>query len=121
MRKQSDIEAWMLEHKEYVAAHIEKGFAQAERGELIDGDIAFEILRQRRAQRQKQKKSGLSGNQRQTRVLTLLWRWLNLHKLPSKTAFDAEVAVGHAVVQRRGDSHDFAVLLVNRQVAAYAA
>jgi predicted transcriptional regulator len=40
---------WMLDQREAVAAHIEKGFAQAERGELIDGDAAVEMLRQPRA------------------------------------------------------------------------
>jgi predicted transcriptional regulator len=34
-----------------VAAHIAAGFAQAERGELIDGDAAVEQLRRRRAER----------------------------------------------------------------------
>ena len=48
-----DLEDWMLERREAIAAHIEKGFAQAERGELIDGDAAIEMLRQRRAERLK--------------------------------------------------------------------
>jgi predicted transcriptional regulator len=43
----------MVEQREAVAAHIEAGFAQAERGELIDGDVAVEMLRQRRAERLK--------------------------------------------------------------------
>ena len=43
----------MLEEREAVGAHIEQGFAQAERGELIDGDAAIEMLRQRRAERRK--------------------------------------------------------------------
>jgi len=34
-----------------IAAKIEHGFAQAERGELTDGDEAFEQLRQRRDRR----------------------------------------------------------------------
>jgi hypothetical protein len=46
-----DLGDWMLEQREAVAAHIEKGFAQAERGDLVDGDAAVEMLRQRRAQR----------------------------------------------------------------------
>jgi len=53
IREQLDLEDWMLEEREAIAAHIEKGFAQAERGELIDGDAAVEILRQRRAERPK--------------------------------------------------------------------
>lgn len=47
------LEDWMFEQREAIAAHIEKGFAQAERGELVNGDTAVEILRQRRAQRLK--------------------------------------------------------------------
>ena len=43
----------MLERREAIAAHIETGFAQAERGELIDGDAALQMLRQRRADRPK--------------------------------------------------------------------
>jgi predicted transcriptional regulator len=39
------------EQRESVTEHIEKGFAQAERGELIDGDAAIAMLRQRRAER----------------------------------------------------------------------
>jgi hypothetical protein len=34
-----------------VAAQIATGFAQAERGELMDGDVAIEMLHQRRAAR----------------------------------------------------------------------
>ena len=51
IREQLDLQDWMIEQREAVAAHIEKGFAQAERGELIDGDAAIEMLRQRRAAR----------------------------------------------------------------------
>jgi predicted transcriptional regulator len=39
------LEDWMLEQREAISAHIETGFAQAERGELIDGDAAIEMLR----------------------------------------------------------------------------
>ncbi len=53
IREQLDLEDWMFEHRESIAAHIERGFAQAERGELIDGDVAIEMSRQRRAARQK--------------------------------------------------------------------
>ena len=42
---------WMLEQREAIAAHIEEGFAQSERGELIDGYVAIAMLRQRRAER----------------------------------------------------------------------
>ena len=53
IREQLDLEDWMIEQREAVAAHIEKGFLQAERGELIDGDAAVELLRKRRAERLK--------------------------------------------------------------------
>jgi len=51
IREQLDLEDWMLEEREGVAAHIRAGFAQAERGELIAGDVALEMLRRRRAER----------------------------------------------------------------------
>ena len=53
IREQLQLEDWMVEQREAVATHIETGFAQAERGELIDGDTAVEMLRQRRAERLK--------------------------------------------------------------------
>src|ERR1039458_10239498 len=53
IRGQLDLEDWMFEQREAIAAHVEKGFAQAERGESIDGDAAVEMLRQRRAERLK--------------------------------------------------------------------
>ncbi len=53
IREQLGLEDWMLEQRETVAAHIAKGFAQAERGELIDGDTVLEVLRQRHAERLK--------------------------------------------------------------------
>jgi len=49
------LEDWMIEQREEIAAHIAEGFAQAERGELIDGDIVIAMLRERRAQRLKSK------------------------------------------------------------------
>jgi predicted transcriptional regulator len=52
-REQLDLEDWMFERREAIAAHISKGFAQAERGELLDGDIAVEMLRQQHAGRLK--------------------------------------------------------------------
>jgi predicted transcriptional regulator len=41
----------MLADKEAIAAQIEEGFAQAERGELVDADQAAQILQNRRANR----------------------------------------------------------------------
>ena len=48
-----ELEDWMFEQREAIAAHNEKGFAQSERGELLDGDAAIEMLRMRRAERRK--------------------------------------------------------------------
>jgi Arc/MetJ-type ribon-helix-helix transcriptional regulator len=50
IREQLSLEDWMLESREQVAAHIATGFAQADRGELMDEDAALEILRKRRAE-----------------------------------------------------------------------
>lgn len=54
IREQLDSEDWMLGQRGEVAAHVEKGFAQAERGELMDGEAAFAMLRKRRAERLQQ-------------------------------------------------------------------
>ena len=54
IREQLDLEDWMVGQREEIAAHIAAGFAQAERGELIDCDEAVKLLRQRRAARLKQ-------------------------------------------------------------------
>lgn len=40
-------EQWLADNRGDIAAKIEHGIAQAERGELIDGDEAFRQLRQR--------------------------------------------------------------------------
>jgi hypothetical protein len=49
---QLDSADWMMEDRERINALIEERMAQAERGELIDGDRAIEILRERHAKRQ---------------------------------------------------------------------
>jgi antitoxin ParD1/3/4 len=48
IRVQLHGEDWLTAQREVVAAKIALGFAQAERGELMDGDAAVEMLRQRR-------------------------------------------------------------------------
>jgi Arc/MetJ-type ribon-helix-helix transcriptional regulator len=53
IREQLHREDWLVEQREAVGARIAEGFAQAERGELMDGDTAVEMLRQRRAERLK--------------------------------------------------------------------
>jgi hypothetical protein len=42
---------WMLADRDDLAVQIEEGFAQAERGELVDAGQAVEILQARRAKR----------------------------------------------------------------------
>jgi predicted transcriptional regulator len=44
-------EDWLLANREAFAAQIEEGFAQAERGELVDADEAVRILQDRRKNR----------------------------------------------------------------------
>jgi len=54
IREQLRFEDWMADQREAVASQIAAGFAQAERGELMDGDEAVAMLRQRRAERLRQ-------------------------------------------------------------------
>jgi len=42
---------WLLTDKEAIVARIKEGFAQAERGELIDEDEAIRVLHERREDR----------------------------------------------------------------------
>jgi predicted transcriptional regulator len=42
---------WMLAGREAIAAQIAEGFAQAERGELVDAEQVVQILQERRAKR----------------------------------------------------------------------
>jgi predicted transcriptional regulator len=51
IREQFRNEDWMLANREAIAAQIEEGFAQAERGELADADEAIRTLKDRRAKR----------------------------------------------------------------------
>jgi hypothetical protein len=51
----------------------------------------------------------------------LLVDWLNLHELPAEPTFDAKIAMGHAIVERRGHANDLAFLLVDGEIATYAA
>jgi predicted transcriptional regulator len=44
-------EDWMLADREAIVAQIEKGFAQAERGELVDAEQTIRVLQDRRAKR----------------------------------------------------------------------
>lgn len=48
-------EQWLAENRGEIAAKIEHGFAQAEKGELVDGDEAFQQLRQRHEQQRKRR------------------------------------------------------------------
>ena len=49
--EQLNLDNWMLEERESLASHIATGFAQAERGELMDGDAAVDMLQRRRTTR----------------------------------------------------------------------
>ena len=40
-------EQWLVDNRADIAAKIEQGYAQAECGELVDGEEAFRQLRQR--------------------------------------------------------------------------
>ncbi len=51
LRAQLTCADWLLEQREAVSAQIENGLAQAQRGELLDGDAALALLRKRRADR----------------------------------------------------------------------
>jgi len=42
---------WLMANKKSFAAQIDEGFAQAERGELIEGEQTIQILHERRASR----------------------------------------------------------------------
>ncbi len=53
IRAQLHSEDWLAEQREAVAAQIATGFAQAEHGEIMDGEAAIEMLRERRAARLK--------------------------------------------------------------------
>jgi Arc/MetJ-type ribon-helix-helix transcriptional regulator len=53
IREQIQLQEWMLERRHELASHIAAGFAQAERGELVDGEAALELLRRRRSERRK--------------------------------------------------------------------
>ena len=46
-------EDWLARNRAEIADQIEHGFAQAERGELMDGDEVFSLLRERRSARRK--------------------------------------------------------------------
>jgi hypothetical protein len=51
IREQLDCEDWLTDQRDAMAAKIATGFGQSERGEMMDGDQALEMLRRRRAER----------------------------------------------------------------------
>jgi predicted transcriptional regulator len=53
LREQLQHEDWLLEQREAVAAQVATGYAQAERGELMDSEEAVAMLRRDRAERLK--------------------------------------------------------------------
>ena len=52
IREEHEMDEWMLANRDEIAAHIEEGYAQAERGELIDAEEVVRILHEDRARRQ---------------------------------------------------------------------
>jgi len=46
-------EEWLAENRVEIATRIEHGFSQAERGELVEGEEAFQKLHQRREEPRK--------------------------------------------------------------------
>lgn len=51
IQQQHENLGWMLEEREAIAAHIAEGFAQAQRGELINPEEAIRMLEDRRTKR----------------------------------------------------------------------
>jgi predicted transcriptional regulator len=51
LQEQYRSEDWMLADKDAIAAQIEEGFRQADRGELVDAGKPIRILQDRRAKR----------------------------------------------------------------------
>ena len=56
LRAQLHNEDWMMEQRDALASQIATGFAQAQEGQLMDGEDAIRMLRQRRAERLKTQK-----------------------------------------------------------------
>ena len=52
IREQHQDLDWMQAEREAISAQIAEGFAQAERGELVDAEEAARVLRERRMKRQ---------------------------------------------------------------------
>lgn len=52
IREQYRNDDWIHEEQAAIRAQIEEGFAQSERGELVDPETAMQFLRERRAKRQ---------------------------------------------------------------------
>jgi predicted transcriptional regulator len=46
-----EMDVWLEEHREAAVAQIEEGFAESERGELLDAEEVAHILHEDRAQR----------------------------------------------------------------------
>jgi hypothetical protein len=53
IRDQLDIDDWLFAERAAIAAHVGEGFAQAERGELVDPEVAVEMLRLQRSEQLK--------------------------------------------------------------------
>lgn len=51
IQAQHSMDDWFTENHEEIAAHIEEGYAQAQRGELLDPDEVRKMLQERRQNR----------------------------------------------------------------------
>ena len=51
LQEQFQSSGWMESDKEAIAAQIEEGFRQAERGELLDAEQVIRLLQERHAER----------------------------------------------------------------------
>ncbi len=51
IRMQHQQDAWMLANRDEIAAQIEEGWAQAQRGDLVDCDQVLSVLEDDRKQR----------------------------------------------------------------------
>jgi predicted transcriptional regulator len=51
IREQHELDDWMLANRDEIVAHIEQGYAEARRGELMTPEEVKRVLQQRRQER----------------------------------------------------------------------
>src|SRR5208337_4866517 len=100
IREQLNLEDWMLSQREEVAAHIATGFAQAERGELIDEDDALEMLRKRRAAKTAGVKARMQFTPQAAEDLDTIWWVIAEHSRDAADRVEREIlATCHRLVK----------------------